>query len=115
MGIVEKLTLGLGAKLDGNSFDTQKDDKNNLKKDPKVLLPKNQHQLVFALEKRNGKPVTIIGKFQIEDEKRKDILKLLKTKLACGGSIKDEYIEIQGELKDKIRIILVDNGWKFKN
>ena len=24
MGIVEKLSLGLGAKLEGNSFDTQK-------------------------------------------------------------------------------------------
>ena len=81
----------------------------------KVVLPKNQHQLVFSLEKRNGKPVTIIGKFQIEDEKIKDILRLLKTKLACGGSIKDEYIEIQGDLKDKVRVILVDNGWKFKN
>ena len=98
MGIVEKLSLGLGAKLEGNSFDTQKDDKAKVK-----------------VEKRNGKPVTIIGKFQIEDEKIKDILRLLKTKLACGGSIKDEYIEIQGDLKDKIRVILVDNGWKFKN
>lgn len=115
MGIVEKLTLGLTAKLDGNSFDTQKEDNKNPKKDTKTILPKNQHQLVFALEKRNGKPVTIIGKFQIEDNKRKEILKLLKTKLACGGAIKDEYIEIQGDLKDKIRIILVDNGWKFKN
>mgnify|MGYP000007478240 CR=1 FL=1 len=52
---------------------------------------------------------------KIEDEKIKDILRLLKTKLACGGSIKDEYIEIQGDLKDKVRVILVDNGWKFKN
>ncbi len=114
MGIAEKLALGLGAKLEGNIFDTKKDDKSKLK-DEKIILPKNQHQLVFSLEKRNGKPVTIIGKFQIADEKRKEILKLLKTKLACGGSIKDEYIEIQGDLKDKIRIILVDNGWKFKN
>ena len=108
MGIVEKLSLGLGAKLEGNSFDTQKDDKAKVKVE-------NQHQLVFSIEKRNGKPVTIIGKFQIEDEKIKDILRLLKTKLACGGSIKDEYIEIQGDLKDKVRVILVDNGWKFKN
>ena len=108
MGIVEKLSLGLGAKLEGNSFDTQKDDKAKVKVEKrisKVVLPKNQHQLVFS----------IIGKFQIEDEKIKDILRLLKTKLACGGSIKDEYIEIQGDLKDKIRVILVDNGWKFKN
>ena len=57
----------------------------------------------------------IIGKHKKEEEKIKDILRLLKTKLACGGSIKDEYIEIQGDLKDKVRVILVDNGWKFKN
>ena len=31
MGIVEKLSLGLGAKLEGNSFDTQKDDKAKVK------------------------------------------------------------------------------------
>ena len=35
--------------------------------------------------------------------KRKKILKLLKTKLVCGGAIKDEYIEIQGDLKDKVK------------
>ncbi|RBQ28011.1 translation initiation factor [Aliarcobacter vitoriensis] len=115
MSLASKLALGLGAKLDGEHFDTKKEDKKKPKKDEKTLLPKNQHQLVFGFEKRNGKPVTTIGKFQIEDEKRKDILKLLKTQLACGGSIKDESIEIQGDLKDKIRIILVDNGWKFKN
>ena len=115
MNLADKLAFSMGAKLQGNSFDTTKEDKKNPKKYTKTILPKNQHQLVFALEKRNGKPVTIIGKFQIEDDKRKEILKLLKTKLACGGAIKDEYIEIQGDLKDKIRIILVDNGWKFKN
>ena len=115
MGIADKLAFGLGAKLEGGNFDTQKEDKIKQKKEAKILVPKNQHQLVFALEKRNGKPVTIIGKFQIEDEERKKILKLLKTKLACGGAIKDESIEIQGDLKDKIRAILVENGWKFKN
>ena len=115
MGLADKLAFGLGAKLEGNSFDTTKEDKKNPKKSSTEIIPKNQHQLVFTFEKRNGKPVTIIGKFQIEDEKIKDILRLLKTKLACGGSIKDEYIEIQGDLKDKVRVILVDNGWKFKN
>ena len=115
MGLADKLAFGLGAKLEGNSFDTTKEDKKSPKKSSTEIIPKNQHQLVFTFEKRNGKPVTIIGKFQIEDEKIKDILRLLKTKLACGGSIKDEYIEIQGDLKDKVRVILVDNGWKFKN
>lgn len=115
MGIVEKLTFGLGAKLEGNVLDTKKEDKKVSKKSSKTILPKVQHQLVFGFEKRNGKPVTTVGKFQIEDERIKEILKLLKTNLACGGSIKGETIQIQGDLKDKIRVILVDNGWKFKN
>jgi len=116
LGLVDKLKSGLGAKLEGNNFDIKKEDKKTAKKSQEsAILPKKEHQLVFALEKRNGKPVTIIGKFQIEENTKKEILKLLKTKLACGGSIKGEYIEIQGDLKDKIRIVLVDNGWKFKN
>ena len=31
MGIAEKLALGLGAKLEGNSFDTKKEDKGKIK------------------------------------------------------------------------------------
>lgn len=115
MSLANKLALGLGAKLEGNSFDTKKEDKKANKKKVVEVLPKNQHQLYFALEKRNGKTVTIIGKFLLEEDKKKEILKLLKSKLACGGAVKGETIEIQGDLKDKIRIILVDNGWKFKN
>ena len=36
MGIVEKLSLGLGAKLEGNSFDKQKDDKAKVKVQKKI-------------------------------------------------------------------------------
>ena len=36
MGIVEKLSLGLGAKLEGNSFDTQKDDKAKVKVEKRI-------------------------------------------------------------------------------
>ena len=60
MGIADKLAFGLGAKLEGGSFDTQKEDKKNPIRESIILVPKNQHQLVFALEKRNVKPVTII-------------------------------------------------------
>jgi len=115
MSLANKLALGLGAKIDGGNFDTKKSSKKNSKKEEKTLLLKKQHQLVFSFERRNGKPITIIGRFQVENEKKKEILKLLKTQLACGGSIKGENIEIQGELKEKIRRILVDNGWKFRN
>lgn len=103
----------MGANLDGDDFDTSKNDKKN-KKPSNEIIPKNQHQLVFTFEKRRGKPVTLVGRFYINDKDKKDVLKLLKKKLACGGSIKDEWIELQGNVKDKIKTILEADGWKFK-
>ena len=102
----------MGAKLDGDNYDTSKNDKK--KKPSSEMLPKNQHQLVFTYEKRKGKPVTLVGRFYLEEKDKKEVLKLLKKKLACGGAIKDEWIELQGDVKDKIKTTLEANGWKFK-
>lgn len=103
----------MGAKLEGDSFDTKKEDKKN-KKSTSKIIPKNEHQLVFTFEKRKGKPVTLIGRFYISENEKKDVLKLLKKKLSCGGTIKEEWLEIQGNVKDKIKVILESEGWKFK-
>jgi len=103
----------MGAKLEGDNFDTSKNDK-KFKKSTNEIIPKNQHQLVFTFEKRKGKPVTLVGKFYIDEKEKKELLKLLKKRLACGGSIKEEWIEIQGDVKDKIKTILEEKDWKFK-
>ena len=115
MSLADMLSKGLGSKLEGDKFETQKEDKKNPKKSLNEIIPKNQHQLVFTFEKRNGKPVTLVGRFYIEESEKKEVLKLLKKKLACGGAINNEWLEIQGDFKDKIKTILLDNGWKFKN
>ena len=114
MDLASKLAQSMGSKLQGDSFDTSKNDKKNQKQKSEIV-PKNQHQLVFTFEKRKGKPVTLVGRFYIQESEKKDVLKLLKKKLACGGAIKDEWIEIQGNVKDKIKDILSQDGWKFKN
>lgn len=113
--LADMLSKGLGSKLEGNNHDTLKEDKKNPKKSSNEIIAKNQHQLVFTHEKRNGKPVTLVGRFYISENDKKDVLKLLKKKLACGGAIKEEWIEIQGDFKDKIKNILSVEGWKFKN
>lgn len=111
----------MGAKLDGDNFETSKNDKktinkkNTNNKTSNGNIPKNQHQLVFTYEKRKGKPVTLVGKFQIDEKEKKEVLKLLKKKLACGGAIKEEWIELQGDVKEKIITILEKEGWKFRN
>ena len=104
----------MGAKLEGDSFDTSKNDKKNKKKSNNEIIPKNQHQLVFTYEKRKGKPVTLVGRFYLDEKEKKEVLKLLKKKLACGGAIKEEWIELQGDVKEKVKIVLQANDWKFK-
>lgn len=108
----ENFVLEIGSKLDGGTFDTKKDDKK--KKTENKIEPKNSHQLVFTYEKRKGKPVTLVGRFYLNDNDKKDVLKLLKKKLACGGAIKEEWIELQGDVKEKVKDILSNDGWKFK-
>lgn len=103
----------MGAKLEGENYDTSKNDKKN-KKSSNEIIPKNQHQLVFTYEKRRGKPVTLVGRFYIDEKEKKEVLKLLKKKLACGGAIKDEWIELQGDVKEKIKAVLEKENWKFK-
>lgn len=114
MGLADMLSKGLGSKLEGDKFETQKEDKKNPKKSSTEIIPKNQHQLVFTFEKRNGKPVTLVGRFYIEESEKKEVLKLLKKKLACGGAISNEWLEIQGDFKEKIKTILESDGWKFR-
>ena len=102
----------MGANLNGDSFNTAKEDKK--KRTSNKIEVKNQHQLVFTYEKRKGKPVTLLGRFYLLEKEKKEVLKLLKKKLACGGAIKDEWIELQGDVKDKVKVILLKEGWKFK-
>jgi translation initiation factor 1 len=101
----------MGASLAGDSWETKK------LKDPKKSfdkIGKNEHHLVFTFEKRRGKPVTLVGRFFMSVKEKKEILKLLKTKLGCGGTIKDEWLEIQGDKKDKIIEVLEAEDWKFR-
>lgn len=79
-----------------------------------ACMPKSAHQLVFTFEKRHGKPVTLVGKFFIDEMEKKKTLKLIKTKLGTGGTIDGEWLEIQGDKQPQIRSILADDGWKFK-
>jgi len=101
----------MGANLDQESWDTSK---NKPEKTANKIIPKSQHQLVFTFEKRNGKPVTLVGRFEITKNEKKEVLKLLKKRLGVGGTINNEWIEIQGDKKEAIIKVLEANNWKFR-
>ena len=71
---------------------------------------KTEQQIEVTTEKKKfGKISTII--IGLKDVDMKEIAKKLKERLACGGTIKNKAIELQGNHRNKIRPILVEMGF----
>lgn len=79
------------------------------------ILEPQKHFLFFKKEKRNGKTVTLVGEFHLPQNDAETTLKALKKRLGCGGTLKEGWMEFQGELKDKLKILLLENGFRFKH
>ncbi len=107
----KKLDLFIGADIDDSWSEVQTPRKSSIQSED---LEPSKHQLFFAKEKRRGKVVTLVGEFYMPKDETTKLLKLLKKKLGCGGAYKDNMMEFQGDLKDKIRPLLVSEGFKFK-
>jgi len=81
-----------------------------------TLDPSKQKLSVYfdTKAKKKGKQATMISGFIGSEDDLKDLAKLLKTKCAVGGSVKDGDIIIQGDFRDKIVQILTGEGYKAK-
>ncbi|MDD3194516.1 MAG: translation initiation factor [Paludibacter sp.] len=75
---------------------------------------KQKEPIRIELDKRKGKPATLLSEFQESDDELKEIAKLLKVKCSSGGSSRDGEILIQGDFRKKIAEILLDLGYKVK-
>jgi len=81
--------------------------------EPQATLPKTEQRLRVSIEKngRGGKVVTIVRGFVGTEDDMKQLGKFLKTKCGVGGSVKDDEIIIQGNLKEKIVTLLKADGY----
>lgn len=75
-------------------------------------IAKEQQKIkIRTAKKRFRKLVTILTGF--DDEKTaKELAKLLKRKLACGGTSKNKEIELQGDHVKKVKEVLLSEGYK---
>ncbi|MFH1403912.1 MAG: translation initiation factor [Candidatus Altiarchaeota archaeon] len=64
---------------------------------------------VRADKRRYGKMVTVIGGFDNVDTTQ--IAKDLKRKMACGGTLKNNIIELQGDHVNRVKEVLVGMGF----
>jgi translation initiation factor 1 len=81
-----------------------------------TLEPPKQKLKVYldTKAKKKGKQATLVSGFVGTEDDLKNIGKLLKTKCAVGGSVKDGDILIQGDFRDKIVQILISEGYNAK-
>lgn len=86
---------------------------------PEVAKPievkkKQNEPLRVELDKRNGKPATLVTEFEGTDDELKELAKMLKVKCGAGGSSRDGEILIQGDFRIKVTEILTGLGYKVK-
>jgi len=107
----KKLDLNIGASWEDEW--TEVAGKKVLNK--KELLEPAKHFLVFKFEKRKGKPVTLIGPFHIKNDEAMLLLKKIKKSLGSGGAYKEEFMEFQGDCKERLKALFSKEGFRFKN
>ena len=63
---------------------------------------------------RKGKGVVTISGLGLDGKALKELAKKLKKTCGTGGSVVGEVIEIQGDKRDEIKLVLEKNGFKVK-
>ena len=71
--------------------------------------------LTLFYEKRRGKPSTIIAGYEESTDESRQLASLLKQRLACGGSERGGEILLQGDVRNRVRTLLTEQGYRVKN
>ena len=75
-------------------------------------MAKEEEKIKISLiKKRYGKTVSVVEGMS-KDVDVRNVLRELKTSLACGGTYKNNTIELQGNHRDKVKVLLVKLGFK---
>ncbi|MCL5023439.1 MAG: translation initiation factor [Nitrospirae bacterium] len=79
------------------------------------LRPAEQKVTVRLERKgRGGKTVTVIEGLRISQKERESLLKELKACLGTGGTVRDAFLEIQGDHRDALVTALEKRGYRPK-
>lgn len=75
------------------------------------IVKESQVVRVSTSTRRFGKLMTIVGGIDDRNIDLKDLTKRLKSECACGGTLKEGHIELQGDHTEKVKNILRESGY----
>jgi len=77
-----------------------------------TIAKETQKIKVYMVQKRYRKTITVIKGIDTSKIDIKDLIKKLKSKLACGGTYKNNEIELQGDHRQRVKEILIKEGFQ---
>lgn len=77
-----------------------------------IAAREEQKIVIYSVVGRYRKEVSVISGIDPKKVDTKALLKKLKRALACGGTIKNNQLWLQGSHKEKIKELLVKEGFK---
>jgi len=75
-------------------------------------IAKETQKIVITREtKRYGKSMTVVRGIDTTKIDVKALMKKLKSKLACGGTYKNDEMELQGDHRVRVKELLIKEGF----
>ena len=96
----------------GKAYSISTEDIEREVQEEKAVKEKSKLKLRVAIDRKNrsGKTVTVVTGFE-DEESASSLAKTINTKLGTGGSVKECEIVLQGDLRDKVLPILLNEGY----
>lgn len=85
-------------------------------KDSPAVTPSGPREAVLRMERsgRGGKTVTVVELRGVAEDEAKEIGKRLKNGCGTGGTTKGVVVELQGDLRDRLRGLLEKEGFRVR-
>ena len=77
-------------------------------------LQKKKPLLRIEKDKRKGKIATLITGYEDDSPEVAELAQLLRKRLAIGGSTRDGEILLQGDVREKVKQLLIELGYRVK-
>ena len=75
------------------------------------IAKETQQITITTVKKKFGKVYTTINGIDQKEINLGDLTKKLKAKVACGGTVKGNKIELQGNHKSRVKKFLIESGF----